>query len=255
MGLSILVLALAFASQADTTPGRVSGTVTDSSGRPVVAAEVRLDSAEWRSVSETGGFTVPRLSAGRHLLLVRSPGYALDSLHFTMDPGESMALTARLEKLAALSIVNIRAHADTQIAKRPQPHDWMEGFAERQKANRGGTFLNESTIDSKGAMRMTELLRSVPGVQLLPIANDFGGNDFKIVMRGIATVAGEACPIQYYLDGHPFEESDDIDHLISPHQVAAMEIYPGASQVPEQFKGPHARCGVIVIWTKSGGSY
>lgn len=251
----MLVLALTLTSPADTTPGRLSGIITDSTGKPVVAAEVRVDSTQWRSVSENGGFTVPRLSPGRHLMVVRSPGYALDSLHFSLDPGESMALTAKLQKLATLSVVSVRANADTQVAKRPLPHDWMEGFAERQKAHTGGTFLDERTIDSKGAMRMTELLRSVPGVQLVPIASDIGGNDFKIVMRGTDTVAGESCPIQYYLDGHPFEESDDVDRLISPHQVAAMEIYSGASQVPEQFKGPHARCGVIVIWSTSAGSY
>jgi hypothetical protein len=254
VGLPALMLALALVAPADTTPGRMIGAVTDTTGHPVAGAEVSIDSAQWHPVSEAGAFVFPRLSAGRHLLIVRSPGYAVDSLHFTIDAGESMALTAKLEKLSALSVVNVQARADTAMTTSAISHDWTEGFEYRKRHSNGGTFLDQEAIDGKGAMRMTELLRTVPGVQLVPVANDFGGNDFKIVMRGTATVQGESCPIQYYFDGHPFEESDDIDRLISPHQIAAMEIYSGSSQVPEQFKGPHARCGIIVIWTKSQGS-
>ncbi len=253
MALSSLMFVFALVASHDTTPGRMSGTVTDTTGHPISGAEVMVDSAEWRAVSEAGAFTVPHINPGRHLLIVRSPGYAIDSLHFSVDPGESMALTARLDKVSALTAVRVEARSGATPAPNVYAHDWTEGFDERKRHSNGGTFLDQDAIDRKGAMRMTELLRSVPGVQLVPVPNDFGGYDFKIVMRGTATVQGENCPIQYYLDGHPFEESDDIDRLISPHQLAAMEIYPGSSQVPERFKGPHARCGVIVIWTRSQG--
>ena len=255
MGLSVLVLAVALTTASgDSTPGRLTGIVADTTGRPVGTADVRLDTAGWRHVSDNGAFTMLHVTPGRHLLVVRSPGFAVDSLHFSLDPGESMALTAVVHRLTALASINVAAHADTARPLIASGHDWMEGFADRKAHNNGGTFLDQTALDRKGAMRMTEVLRTVPGVRLLPVQNEYGADDDKIVMRGTSTVDGQSCPIQYYFDGHPFDESDDIDRLISPHQVAAMEIYPGASQVPEQFKGPHALCGVIVIWTKSEGS-
>ncbi|HEY5087933.1 MAG TPA: TonB-dependent receptor plug domain-containing protein [Gemmatimonadaceae bacterium] len=255
MGLSVLVLATALTlASRDSTPGRVTGLVADTAGHSIGSADVRLDTAEWQHVSDNGAFTMLHVVPGRHLLVVRSPGFAVDSLHFRLDPGESIALTAVVHKLTTLAVVNVSASADTarQVVA---VHDWTEGFAERKAHNSGGTFLDETAIDRKGAMKMTELLRTVPGVALAPVTGDYGTQEYRIVMRGISTVAGQSCPIQYYFDGHPFQESDNIDQLISPHQVAAMEIYPGASQVPEQFKGPYARCGVIVIWTKSTGSH
>jgi hypothetical protein len=192
---------------------------------------------------------------GRHLLVVRSPGFAIDSLRFSAEPGESIGLTAVVHRFTVLAGVKVVGRADTARPAVGITHDWTEGFADRKAHNIGGTFLDQTAIDRKGATRMTELLRSVPGVRLFPMLNEYGGNDYKIVMRGASTLGEEVCPIQYYLDGHPFDVSDDLDHAISPHNVAAMEIYPGASQVPEQFKGPHSRCGVIVIWTTSAGAH
>ncbi|MDQ2889017.1 MAG: Plug and carboxypeptidase regulatory-like domain-containing protein [Gemmatimonadota bacterium] len=256
MGTYLAALALALAGPAhDTTLARVTGIVMDTSGHPIGSAEVRLDTAQWRHVSENGAFALLQVVAGRHLLVIRSPGFAVDSLDFRAEPGESIGLTAVVHRLTVLVPVDVVGRPDTARPVIAFSHDWMEGFAGRKAHNNGGTFLDQATIDRKGAMRMTELLRGVPGVRLLPVLNEYGGDDYKIVMRGASTVSGAVCPIQYYFDGHPFSESDDIDRLVSPHEVAAMEIYPGASQVPEQFKGPHARCGVIVIWTKSVGGH
>ena len=255
MGLCVVAIALAFANASpDSIPARVTGLVTDSAGRPVGSAEVRLDSAQWRHVSDDGRFTMLQVVPGRHLLVVRSPGFAVDSLRFSAEPGESIGLTAVVHRFTVLAGVSVVGRPDTAHPAVAITHDWTEGFADRKSHNIGGTFLDQAAIERKGATRMTELLRNVPGVRLFPMLNEYGGNGYKIVMRGASTLGEEVCPIQYYLDGHPFDVSDDVDHAISPHNVAAMEIYSGASQVPEQFKGPHSRCGVIVIWTKSIGS-
>jgi TonB-dependent receptor-like protein len=192
---------------------------------------------------------------GRHLLVVRAPGFAVDSLRFRAEPDESIGLTAVVHRFTVLAGVTVVARSDTARPAVAITHDWTEGFANRKSHNIGGTFLDQAAIERKGATRMTELLRSVPGVRLFPMLNEYGVTDYRIVMRGTSTVGGELCPIQYYLDGHPFDVSNDIDHAISPHSVVAMEIYPGASQLPEQFKGPHSRCGVIVIWTTSAGAH
>jgi hypothetical protein len=254
--MSLCVLALVLANIGpDSLPARIAGLVTDAAGHPVGSAEVRLDTAQWRHVSGDGRFTMLQVVQGKHLLIVRAPGYSVDSLRFAADPGESIGLTAVVHRFNVLAGVTVVGRADTARPAVAITHDWTEGFADRKSHNIGGTFLDQTAIERKGATRMTELLRSVPGVRLFPMAAEDGVNDYKIVMRGGSTLGEELCPIQYYLDGHPFDVSDDLDHAISPHNVAAMEIYAGASQVPEQFKGPHSRCGVIVIWTTSAGAH
>ncbi len=158
-----------------------------------------------------------------------------------------------MQHVATLAEVTVTAKVDTA---RPAVHqlDWNEGFDHRRQTNIGGVFIDEAMVRRKTASRMTELLRGVPGVTLAPIYDDFGGYTYKVVMRGVSTTGGKYCPIQYYVDGHPYD-IDDIDHFMSPRSVAAMEVYPGSSHVPEQFKGGGtARCGVIVIWTTSARS-
>jgi hypothetical protein len=44
-----------------------------------------------------------------------------------------------------------------------------------------------------------------------------------------------------------------IDDLVSPHDVFAMEVYRSPAEVPSEFHGPNAGCGVIVLWTRRGG--
>ena len=43
-------------------------------------------------------------------------------------------------------------------------------------------------------------------------------------------------------------EGNDLD-WISPDAVSAMEIYRSTAEVPPQYGGSDASCGVILIWT------
>ena len=44
-----------------------------------------------------------------------------------------------------------------------------------------------------------------------------------------------------------------LDSAVSPAVVAAMEIYRSPAEIPAEFKGSNADCGVIVVWTHKGG--
>ena len=41
-----------------------------------------------------------------------------------------------------------------------------------------------------------------------------------------------------------------IDELVSPLDIAGIEIYRGPADVPVEFGGPGTNCGAIVIWTR-----
>jgi len=56
------------------------------------------------------------------------------------------------------------------------------------------------------------------------------------------------CPATWWVDGvqvHSFTESTPI------RDVYGLEFYRGPSEVPAEFTGSTAGCGVIVVWTKS----
>lgn len=251
-----LVLAAAPVSARDSVPARVTVSVADSAGHPVPGSVVRIDSAEWRPVSESGTAVVANVAAGRHLLEARAVGYAMAAFHVRVDPGDAVSVGMTLHRAPTTMLGDVVVTGTRDTARPPvvARHDWTEGFAQRRERNSGGTFLDQAQIDRRGAYKMTELLESVPGVMLRSVADDFGGYTSEIVMRGSSSVRGETCPISYFVDGHPYAvaPNESIDRIVRPRDVAALEIYPGASQVPPQFKtATSSRCGVIVIWTRS----
>lgn len=42
----------------------------------------------------------------------------------------------------------------------------------------------------------------------------------------------------------------DINQLVLPEQVLAIEVCRGPSEVPEQYGGAASGCGAILVWTK-----
>lgn len=241
----------------DTTPARLSITIADSTGHRVAGALVRVDSTDWRAATDSGTITVTGITPGRHLLEARAIGYAVSAFHVRLDPGDAASVGMTLHRPAAattLSDVVVNASRDTVKPPAVTTHDWTEGFARRKQLNIGGIFLDQAQIERRGAYKMTQLLANLPGVEIREVRNQFGEYNPYIVMRGTSTIDGKNCPISYFLDGHPYDMSQDetVDQMILPHDVQAIEVYPGASQVPAQFKtSTSARCGVIVVWSRS----
>ncbi len=67
---------------------------------------------------------------------------------------------------------------------------------------------------------------------------------------------GPNCEVVVYLDGArigipkwaPFNLND-----VPVVQIAAMEFYRSASEIPVEFNSPGSMCGVLAIWTRVGG--
>lgn len=240
----------------DSVPARVTVTVADSLGHPVPGAVVRVDSTGWRTVSDAGTIELTGIAAGRHLLEARAIGYGVSAFHVRVDPGDVASIGMTLHRPAVVTLQDVMVQAARDTARLPigVVHDWTEGFAHRKASNVGGIFIDHTQIERRGAYKMSQLLANQPGVQIVQMRNEFGEYNPYVIMRGTSTVNGEKCPISYFLDGHPYDLSQDesVDQIIQPHDVAAIEIYPGSSQVPAQFKtATSARCGVIVIWSRS----
>lgn len=240
----------------DSTPARVSVSVADSTGRPVPGSLVRIDSTDWRPTSDSGTIQLAGIAPGRHLLEARAIGYAVSAFHVRLDPNDAASVGMTLHRAATVTLndVVVKASPDTLRPPVATRHDWTEGFAHRKQFNVGGVFLDQGQIERRGAYKMTQLLANLPGVEVREVRNEFGEYNPYIVMRGVSTVGGETCPISYFLDGHPYSlsQGETVDQIIQPHDVQAVEVYPGASQVPARFKtATSARCGVIVIWSRS----
>ena len=84
------------------------------------------------------------------------------------------------------------------------------------------------------------------------------------------------CPPLIFLDGHPLgprptsglgrrweskiRSPDDLEPIVGPliddhvslWEIAALEVYRGASDVPGEFSLDGSHCGVVAVWSKRG---
>ena len=83
--------------------------------------------------------------------------------------------------------------------------------------------------------------------------------DYLIASRSVAIV--EECFPSVFLDGHPLrgpplgaEISGPpiLDNWIHLPQIAAVEVYRGASDTPAEFRNPGSNCGAVAVWSVRG---
>jgi hypothetical protein len=162
------------------------------------------------------------------------------------------ALCLALAVAGALAVREARAQAGQDTATKPQPLPSVPvtapasrgpryaDFERRQKTGRG-QYLTADQIKRGGMSSLHEALRSLRGVN---VECGGGGGCFVHMAR-----APMRCLPEWIID-------DRVDNFFGPRtplqDVEAVEVYSGPSDVPGEFAGRNAGCGVIVIWTKSG---
>lgn len=158
-------------------------------------------------------------------------------------------------------------------------HLELAGFYERQKSN-FGYFITPQQIEKRRAARITDLLNSLPGVNVVSMTSGSSGPRF-VQLRGSNAWRGGLCRPRVFVDGLMWARGDSrsartgeedaieavideqaqrvdqslsLDDIGPPSAIAAIEVYRSAIQVPVQFGGTSVEtlCGVIVIWTRSG---
>ena len=214
----------------------VRGVALGAGGLPLANARVSVWGSGLEMVTARDGrFSLSELPSGSFLLELRAIGYQPSRRIVPFEPNTETTVNTQLDRLLTLDTIRVRALRNRLIGKD------MTGFEERRQ--RGlGRFLDPEDIEQRMSGRTSDLFRAVAGVRLVP--SSVGD---RIAMRG--NVNGYCTPIvfvdrvkQYMFDG-------DIDAIVSPMEVRAIEVYPGYLMTPPEFQVPFDQCGSIVIWT------
>ena len=239
-------------------PGRIVGTVIDRrTDRPVESAQLELVGDDENRLSDGNGrflfrdltpgvyrVAVSHIAYERMEQIVNVPGNRTVDVRFNVsaDPIE----------LEPLVVTVVR---DSRLERR--------GYYDRRDIGEkvgNGVFFNAEEIRRLMPSRVTNLLEWVPGVR---IDCSGGSRDCRIIMtRGAPSLRSSAevgcVNSNIYVDGirvvrDTQDSPESIDSFVSPFDIAGMEVYRSASEVPAEFAGSVGRCGAIVIWTGSGG--
>jgi hypothetical protein len=114
-------------------------------------------------------------------------------------------------------------------------------FEQRQRSG-AGDYITMADIERRRPISTSDLFRSAHGARRERSA---------LLVRGLTATW---CAPEIFVDGLNVgrTDADEMDVLVSPDEIAGVEIYSGAT-VPVQFSTMNRggdRCGAIVIWTK-----
>jgi hypothetical protein len=130
-------------------------------------------------------------------------------------------------------------------AARPRSSQLRE-FYRRKKTVVSGYFVTREEIETRRGYAFLDLLRGVPNLDL--VRNQDGSMGLR-VKRALASLWDRDCPPQFFLDGNPYDVTGDPNAHFRTAEIEGVEVYTGAN-VPAQFGGSKAACGVIAVWTR-----
>jgi outer membrane cobalamin receptor len=109
-----------------------------------------------------------------------------------------------------------------------------------------GHFIDSRVLRQSEHRRLSELLRAVRGVRLVPL----GATKTVAMSRS-------NCPMSIWIDGirsyQPARGLPPPDINEFPIvQLEGVEIYRGPAETPLELGGTGQSCGAIVLWTRRG---
>ena len=249
LGVTLPLLAIPLAAQS-VLAGRVR---EDSTGRPLAGVEVVIVGSDRRTLTDASGrYVLNMMPDGRRQVLFRSVGFR---------PVQEWVVLGRVDTVWAnpmLVAQTVRLDPITVTAKPDAPRGLgLEAFEERRKLG-FGKFIDSATLRRNEHQRLPALLDRLQGI------------GFSILDKQVVAVSrrrfgpmGEPCYMSVVLDGSVIYSSGapglavlaggrsppDLK-MFDVASLTAVELYRGAGEVPLEFGGAGAACGVLVLWTR-----
>lgn len=247
---SLAIVALpGAAADAQGNFARLRGVVTDVSTKtPVAGVRVVIAATgRYATTDSSGKFELRDLPTGVLRFFFTAQGFPRTSVVLAFARGETMVQAFEIDSTAAATAADTSARGRrvqqleaTEVTAEPSRGVRYEDFERRMKTGRG-QYVTRQQIEAGAYNNLGDAARTLRGV----LVECGGGRGCQIRMAR----AGQACYPQYIVDGRP-------DNFFGPYvairDIEGVEFYTGASDVPGEFAGVNAACGVVVIWTRSG---
>jgi hypothetical protein len=202
----------------------------------LIAISAAGDTSRAVTTDATGAFLLHLDGPGRHGVRVEHARYrGFMTAPIEVAVAEEVALELRLAP------ATVEATPVTILGRRRVAIDDYEGRVAFMRRLDMGRFLGEAEIDSLRASVASEVLSGVPGVVVTPSPEG--------PVTAIASAAGSCAPA-IFVDGLS-TRSVNLDRILPPDLIAAVEVYRGAVETPSEFADPGG-CGVILLWTRRG---
>jgi hypothetical protein len=223
----------------------LDGLVTDrETGLPLDGTSVVLNGVDSTVTRDDGTFDLLDVEwvLGVNHLQFRRYGYESGAWELWLDEDDDdVSISVTLSQLAvALEEVQVGGVYTAVPAK-------LVGFYRRREQGRGH-FLGPDELERISAVTFMDVLRRIPGITVTRPGSQFGTNEYIQFSSASAMCRSLMQQPQVYVDGTLL----DVDYLISleVRDMAAVETYNGASEMPPEYNRTGTDCGLILVWTK-----
>lgn len=231
-----VLLGLALAPSAGTAQEKAQliGKVFDArTGDAVTTAVIQLDGVPANvTLSSQARFVLSGIDPGKRRIEIRAIGYRPFTAFLEFPPGRTVEKTFELEFTGdQMPDLEVEARSSKTLPR------FVE--FERRRERGVGHFIARGEITDRGYMSMGDALRTVKGVKVYCDAID--------CIARMARAAPGCLPV-YYVDG---QQARSFATTTPINDVQGIEIYRGNGEIPAEFTGSGAGCGVVVIWTRA----
>jgi hypothetical protein len=219
-----------------------TGVVTDASTKlPLAGVEVLIDGHNRPAITDAEGrYLIQRVPDGNRIVLFRLVGYRPVREMVSFKSGDTTVVDAVMIGLA-VELDSILVRGSPGRAR--GVGFGLEAFEERRMKG-FGIFLDSTLLRRNEHRDLADVVRGNPGISISP--RQRGGGYFIAAGRGPSR-----CIVQIYLDGMRMPVPTKTN-FVSVSDLLAVEVYRSAAEVPLEYGGPRAGCGVVLLWTRRG---
>lgn len=229
-----IVLAAGMAVQPIAAQGTIRGRVIDSElGDPLSGAVIRIRGLPVITTDTLGRFVALGVGAGDTDVRIELIGFSPGTFRIRLPA------SGELERDFAMDFTGHRL-PDVVVSARAERLMSRYVDFEKRRARGLGAYFRWDELKNAGYNSVGDALRTVRGVRIR--CNQQTYECFAMMVRA------PACPPTWFIDG---TEVGSFHENTSIRDIYGIEVYRGPGEVPGEFTGSSAACGVIVMWTKS----
>lgn len=240
------------ASQAQVTLlGRVGSQTT---GASVPGADILLLDLDLSArTDQSGRFRFAPVPRNIYRVLVRAVGFGPYVGLLDLSAIDTARATFLLRPVAPISFEPVPL---PEVVVRARIPARMLAYEERR--SRGvGLFVTRSDLERRENSRLSDILRGLPGLLIVPTSTV----EHAVAVRRANGNALQTCYPQVYLDGVRVydptaapaglgDRPPNVDGF-RPRELEGVEVYRGPAETPVEYLGPGARCGTVLLWSRS----
>jgi Carboxypeptidase regulatory-like domain len=221
----------------------LSGRVTDrSTGKPIAKADVIVLSTTRATTTDSAGrYLLTGMLPGMYRMVVRATNYPALQLSVAITEGKQTDRPVALDSTAMGRLAAAQSLPPVGVTAAANNVPFRLVDFERRRHTGRGQYLTEDQIIQLNAYNLPDAVKGMRGVTY----ECGGGGGCYIRM----TRAPMRCLPEYIVDDHV---QNDFGPYTPIRDIVGVEVYTGAAEVPGEYAGRNAGCGVVVIWTRSG---